>query len=105
MAICDPESVGFGTQVINKAGKCSFEVVWYSKFACPVCLKSDLVIVSEGMCSIKNKKVVSYQKNSTAKCLWLQNDIKGSIYSSELPESERSLYFNKHSSVVECNIH
>lgn len=75
-AVCDDSQVGFGTQVINKSGKCSFEVVLYSKFACPICQKKDLVAVSEGMCGDNNLKVVTYEQNNQTKCLWLHNDMR-----------------------------
>jgi len=37
---CDVNQEGIGFPVIEKEDECTFQIKWYSKFACPICNNS-----------------------------------------------------------------
>jgi len=45
----DSEGDSLGYPIIAKSDECEFEIIWYSKFACPICNQDELV-TNEGKC-------------------------------------------------------
>lgn len=98
----------FNTPVVSQTSNCSFEIVWHTRQACPVCKKTDLILYNEGKCDEStNTKIMSYRLKNETKCLWMTNETRAlkDNFSSELTVEQRSQYVLNRTEIVDCSIH